>query len=137
MHKDILLVVCALLTIAAVVVAVNSFERKNKLYKTLQEERYSRMVAEESLQKNAAKVATLENELKISEGKMAKIKQILDQEKTVNSDLKSQYERLAKIKADLEAKLKSTLQEQPAAVPQTGGATSAPANAAAAVGATQ
>ena len=114
MHKDIILAVCVLVTVAAVAVSINSFERKNKLYKTLQEERYGRMVAEESLQKNSAKVATLENQLKTSEEKMAKVKQIVDQEKNVNSDLKGQYERLVKTKAALEDKLNSALQEQKA-----------------------
>lgn len=115
MQKDVLLGVCALITAAAIVVAVNSFEKQNKLTKALQEERYSRMVAEESSQKSAAKVAVLENDLKSSQDKMTKIKDILSQEKNVNSNLKSQYEKLAQTKANLEAKLKTALEEQKAA----------------------
>jgi hypothetical protein len=43
---------------------------------------------------------------------MAKIEDILDQEKSVNTDLKKQYDELAQSKADLEAKLQMALQEK-------------------------
>ena len=112
MNKDILLVVCALITAGAIACAVYVFEKQVKLAKSLEEERYGRMVAEESSQKSAAKVAVLENQMKTADAKMVKLKDILDQEKGVNADLKSQYEYLERMKADLESKLKSTLEEK-------------------------
>lgn len=115
MKKDVLVIVFALLTAASVAVAVVSFEKQNKLGKSLEEEKYSRMVAEESSQKSAAKVAVYENQLKSANEKMAKLKDILDQQQGVNEELKSQYDKLAQTKEDLEAKLKTTLDEKAAA----------------------
>ncbi len=110
--KDILLVVSILLSIALTVVVVRFNEKATKAGKNLEEERYSRMVAEESLQKSAAKLATLEAKLKSADSKMTKIQDILDQEKGVNADLKQQYAKLAESKADLELKVKAALEAQ-------------------------
>lgn len=114
MKKDILIPICILIALGAVAFAVYSLEKQNKLSKGLAEERYLRMVAEESSQKSAAKLAAFENQIKSTGDKMAKMKDILDQEKGVNSDLKTQYERLAKTKEELEAKLNATLEEKAA-----------------------
>ena len=93
MNKDILLIIFAILTAASVAVAVVTFEKQNKLGKSLEEEKYSRMVAEESSQKSAAKVATFENQLESANDKMTKLKDILDQQKGGNEDLKGQYDK--------------------------------------------
>ena len=118
MNKDVLLVICGLMTIAAVTLAVYSFEKGYKISKSLEEERYSRMVAEESSQKSAAKLAALDNQLKSNQDKMAKLKDILDQEKGVNQNLKNQYEQLVQAKQALESKLKAALEEKAAAIVQ-------------------
>ena len=114
MKKDILLVILTLVTVASLVVVVGVLEKENKVKKSLDEERYSRMVAEESLQKNAAKLAVLEAQLKTANDKMAKVQDLIDQEKSINIDLQKQYDELNKTKAELETKLKNTLEENPA-----------------------
>ena len=114
MNKDVLFVICGLITVGAVTLAIYSFEKQYKLSKSLEEERYGRMVAEESSQKSAAKLATLENQLKSTQDKMVKLKNILDQEKGVNQDLKNQYEQLVRAKTDLESKLKTAMEEKTA-----------------------
>ena len=113
--KDIILVVVILLSIGLSVMVVRFNEKATKAGKNLEEERYSRMVAEESLQKNSAKLMTLESQLKSASDRMAKIQDIVDQEKGVNQDLKKQYEKLSDLKAELESKLQATLAEQAAA----------------------
>lgn len=113
--KDIILVVVILLSVGLSAMVVRFNEKATKATKKLEEERYSRLVAEESLQKNAAKVATYETQLKAATDKMAKIQDILDQEKDVNKDLKKQYEKLSETKAELEAKLQETISAQVAA----------------------
>jgi hypothetical protein len=118
MNKDVLLVICVVMTAGAVFFGVHAIEKQNQIAKGLDEERYSRMVAEESSQKSAAKVAVLENQVKSAESKMAKLKDILGQEKGVNSDLKNQYDKLVQNKASLEAKLKSVLEQKSAAEQQ-------------------
>jgi hypothetical protein len=112
MNKDILLIVCILVAVGSIAAAVFTFERQGKLTKSLEEEKYGRLVAEESSQKSAAKLATLQNQVKTAEEKMTKMKDVLDQEKGVNEDLKAQYQRLAETKAELEAKLSSTLEAE-------------------------
>ncbi len=126
--KDVILVIALLMAVGLSVVVVRFNEKATKAGKSLQEERYSRMVAEESLQKNAAKVATLESQLKTAQDKMGKIEDILEQEKGVNSDLKSQYERLAQSKSELEGKLKATLEEKSTAQAQAAQSADAPAD---------
>ena len=112
MKKDIVLVILVLICIGLVFVVVNVLEKENKVNKNLDEERYSRMVAEESLQKNAAKLSTLEAQLKSANEKMAKVQDQIDQQKTNNADLQKQYEDLNSIKTELESKLKTALEEK-------------------------
>jgi FtsZ-interacting cell division protein ZipA len=109
--RDVLIVIGILVVLGSVVLAVYSFDRQRQLGKSLEEERYSRMVAEESSQKSAAKLATLDNQLKSAEEKIAKVKAVLDQEKGVNAELKKQYESLMQNKSELEARLQATVQE--------------------------
>ena len=118
MKKDIFLVVLVLVCVGLLVGLVSVLEKANKVNKSLDEERYSRMVAEESLQKNAAKLSTLEAQLKTANEKMTKVQDLIDQQKTANSDLQKQYADLSKLKAELEAKLKPLAEEKPAASPE-------------------
>ncbi len=112
--KDIILVISLLLMVGLSVMVVRFAQKADKAGKNLEEERYSRMVAEETLQKNDAKLATLGQAVKEDQDKIAKIEDILDQEKTVNSDLKKQYDELVQAKANLEDKLQTALKEKAA-----------------------
>src|ERR1700689_2881039 len=102
--KDIILVVSLLIAVGLSVVVVRFAQKADKAGKSLEEERYSRMVAEETLQKNDAKLTTLQESLKTDQDKMTRIEDILDQEKTVNSDLKRQYDALTAAKSNLKNK---------------------------------
>jgi predicted nuclease with TOPRIM domain len=116
--KDIILVISLLVAVGLSVVVVRFAEKADKAGKSLEEERYSRMVAEETLQKNDAKLTNFQEQVKEDQDKMGKIEDILNQEKGVNSDLKKQYDELTEAKTDLEAKLQTVLQEKAAAVLQ-------------------
>ena len=83
MKKDVVVVILGLLVVGLSIFLARSLEKEHRALKGLEEERYSRMVAEESLQKNAAKLSA---------------------EKGVNADLKKQYAQLAEAKEALEAK---------------------------------
>ena len=123
MKKDVLLVIAILIAVGLAAFCVRFAEKEHKAVKNLEEERYSRMVAEETLQKSAAKLATLENQLKTATDKMAKVQDIVDQQKDVNADLRKQYEQSLKAKEEVETRLKAamveqdTVQVQPAAAP--------------------
>ena len=114
--KDIVLVISLLLAVGSSVMLVRFAQKADKTGKNLEEERYSRMVAEETLQKNDAKLTTLQELLKEDQDKMAKIEDVLDQEKNVNLDLKKQYDALTETKANLENKLQVALQGKAVAV---------------------
>jgi hypothetical protein len=114
--KDIILVISLLVAVGLSVFVVRFAQKADKAGKTLEEERYSRMVAEETLQKNAAKLTTLQMQVKEDQDKMGKIVDILDQEKGVNSNLKKQYDQLTEAKANLESKLETVLQQKAQAV---------------------
>jgi uncharacterized protein HemX len=126
--KDIILIISIVLAVGLSVMVVRLAQKVDKSGKSLEEERYSRMVAEETLQKNDAKLTTLQESLKDDQSKMSKIEGILNQEKSVNSDLKKQYDELSKTKENLEVKLQMVLQEKAAAVAalKTQGQPSAP-----------
>jgi len=117
MKKDVVLVILGLLVVGLSVFLARSLEQERRAVKGLEEERYSRMVAEESLQKNAAKLSTMQEQIKSTSDKMAKIQDIVEQEKGVNADLKKQYAQLAEAKEALEAKVKAAKQEQTAQAP--------------------
>lgn len=117
MKKDAVLVILGLLVVGLSVFLARSLEKEHRALKGLEEERYSRMVAEESLQKNASKLSTMQEQIKSNSEKMAKIQDIVEQEKGVNADLKKQYAQLAEAKEALEAKVKAAMHEQTAQVP--------------------
>ncbi len=110
--KDIIVVVSLLVAVGLAVVTVRVAQKADKATRSLEEERYSRMVAEETLQKNGAKLMTLQDQLKETRDRMAKITDVLEQEKGVNGDLKKQYDQLIEAKANLEDKLHTALQEK-------------------------
>jgi len=110
--KDIILVISLLLAVGLSVVVVRFAEKADKAGKSLDEERYSRMVAEETLQKKSTELISLHDQVKGDQNKMGKIEDILDQEKGVNADLKKQYDALVEAKAELENKLQTVLQEK-------------------------
>ncbi|MDO8674584.1 MAG: hypothetical protein Q7K71_00510 [Candidatus Omnitrophota bacterium] len=110
MKKDVVVVILGLLVVGLSVFLARSLEKEHRALKGLEEERYSRMVAEESLQKNASKLSTMEAQIKSTSDKMVKIQDIVEQEKGVNADLKKQYAQLAEAKEALEAKVKAAVQ---------------------------
>ena len=113
--KDIILVISLLLALGLSVMVVRLAQKADKADKSVEEERYSRMVAEETLQKNDAKLTNLQVSLKEDQEKMSRVVDIIDQEKTVNAGLKKQYDQLTEAKANLENKLQTVLQQQKAA----------------------
>jgi DNA repair exonuclease SbcCD ATPase subunit len=124
--KDIFLVISLLLALGLSVVVVRFAQKADKAGKTLEEERYSRMVAEETLQKNEAKIASFQQALNEDQEKMKKIEDILSQEKIVNVNLKKQYEQLEQAKVDLENKLQTVLQQKAAQAAALQAQTAAP-----------
>ncbi len=112
MKKNVLLVILVLISVGLLVMVVAVLEKENKVRKSLDEERYSRMVTEERLQIKEAKLVTLETQLKTANEKMAKVQMLIDQQKDLNADIQKQYSDLNKSKIELESKLKATLEKK-------------------------
>jgi len=110
--KDIFLVITLLVAVGLSVVVVRFAQKADKAGKSLEEERYSRMVAEETLQKNDAKLTAYQEQVQEDQDKMTKIADILEQEKGVNSSLKKQYDDLIQAKANLEENLEKVVHEK-------------------------
>lgn len=120
--KNVILTVLVMVVFLLCVLTLNFGKKFEKANKNLEEERYSRMVAEETLQKNSGKMAMLSAIIKNQEDKIAKIQETADQEKNANADLKKQYDQLAQSKAELESKqqLEKDKQTNSQAVPVSG-----------------
>ena len=111
MKKDIFLVVLILALIGLSVAVFLLSEKSNQINKSLEEERYSRMVAEETVQKNAAKLTALEAQIKSTSERMAKVQATIDQEKGRNAELAKKYADLANAKEAMEAKFQAAVQQ--------------------------
>ena len=110
--KDILFIITLVVAIGASVVLVRNHQEKFQMEKSLQQERYSRLVAEENFEKNESKIKQMDLDLKLSQEKIVKIQKILDEEKNVNEDLKTQYEKLVAAKSEMEVKLKEAIESR-------------------------
>jgi septal ring factor EnvC (AmiA/AmiB activator) len=94
-------------------------QEAQNISKSLESERYSRLVAEEKVVNNASKIKQLENDLKSSEEKIAKVQTVLKDQKSINTDLERQFDRLTKAKSDLENQLRNAIAQPPSAPVQT------------------
>ena len=103
----ILAVVCLILAISSGIAA-----SKNKI--ALQKEMAFRMETEEKLAGVNSKSTTLESELKASQEQLTQTKTALDQEKLSGEALKTELEKLTRLKEQLEKDLKEALFSMPA-----------------------
>ena len=78
------------------VLAVSANVTTNEMRKTLEKERYSRILAEEKLQTASAKINALTKDIADSANKIASIEEILNVGNTANSELKAQLDALVK-----------------------------------------
>jgi len=104
----ILAVICLVLAISSGIAA-----SKNKV--ALQREMALRMETEEKLASINTKSNTMESELKTTRDQLAQTKTTLDQEKLSSEALKTELDKLARLKEQLEKDLKEALFSKPAA----------------------
>ncbi len=126
MNKNTGLIAVAVIVVGLLsVLLVHYKQEAQKISRSLEAERYSRLVAEEKVVNTVSKIRNLENELKASEEKIAKVQSVLKDQKTVNNDLERQYERLSKAKTDLENQLRIAIAQPPSAPAEAAQATTA------------
>lgn len=85
--------------------AVRYSRDANYAYEELNAERYTRMLAEEDLQKANTRLSTLEAELKRAQDKAGQMEEILEKTKAVNEDLKARLDKAAEIKESLDKRI--------------------------------
>jgi septal ring factor EnvC (AmiA/AmiB activator) len=101
------------------VLLVHYKQEAQKITRTLEAERYNRLVAEEKVVNTVSKIKHLETELKSSEEKIAKVQAVLKDQKSLNTDMERQFERLSKAKAELENQLRIAIAQPPSAPVET------------------
>ena len=122
--KNFLLFVVLLVAAVSILLLVRFNKENSDVTRILEQERYSRMTAEEELQKGEYRIKKLEADLQTTQVKMSRNQEGLDKCRDENAALKSDLERMSqqgrsqeddlrqdldsalKKKADLEAKLR-------------------------------
>ncbi len=77
--------------------------------KDLDQERYSRMVAEEKLEKALIKIRSLENEVNVAQTQTQNLQAVFDKEKAASSKAQTELDKMTKLKEVLEKELKNAL----------------------------
>ena len=103
--KNKILISVIVLMVGFLLMALTSNQAVGHIKRDLDQERYKRIVAEENLSKASAKVNSLEMELSSTRDKIQSVQVILQEGKTVTTDLKVQLERMTKTKEALEKKI--------------------------------
>lgn len=103
--KTSTVVLSIILAVVAVFFGVQNTQKASKAVAILDQERFSRMTAEEDLQVAQAKVSSLETEIKRAQGKLKSTETIMEQTKVMNEDLKARLDKAAQIKTRLEEKI--------------------------------
>lgn len=107
--KNRILIIAVILTLGCVVLVVLSSQKIDKCTKDINAERYKRMVAEERLENTRMKINSLRTEMTNLMDQIENIKAQLEEEKSTNADLKSEIEKVTKLKNVLEQQLKNAL----------------------------
>ena len=77
-----------------------------KAQDVLNQERFTRMTAEENLEKAKDRINSLEAEVSKSQNKINGLEKMVEQTKAINEDLKSRMDKALAIKDNLESKIK-------------------------------
>lgn len=111
--KDKILIFAVILAVGCLILAIFSGKMMQDNSKALDVERYNRMNAEEKLEKAAQKAQSLENSLTSLQGQLDGIQTVLEKEKAANNNLKTELEKVEKLKGVLEQELKNALVTSP------------------------
>ena len=117
--KNNILLAAAVLTVGCLAMVIFSRQAVDKTQKTLDQERYNRMITEEKLEKALMKIKSVETELTNAQNQAQGIQTVLEKERNVNINLRSELDKMTKLKEVLEEQLKAAL-VSPVVVPPAG-----------------
>ena len=119
--KATMVVLAIMLTVLSAGLAIRYNLNASNALKDLNQERFMRMTAEESLEKSNDKISSIDAELKRTQSKMNGLEKALEQANAFNEDLKSRLNKAAEIKNNLDGKIQELEQmaggPAPAAAP--------------------
>ncbi|MCR4336245.1 MAG: hypothetical protein NUV91_00345 [Candidatus Omnitrophica bacterium] len=105
--KNMTIPVAVAVAIIGCILAVSANVTTIKVRENLDRERYKRFAAEESLQKTQTQLQRLEAELSLANGKLTSIEDVINEGKSVRSDLQNEVDRLQEEKTLLEGQIQS------------------------------
>lgn len=112
MNKILIVLLFALLAGALGAVAMHFKHQVTLVSRTLESERYNRLVAEEKVVNSVSKIKQLQDDLQDNEKKLAKITDVLKEQKDINQELEDQYQKLSKSKSQLEDQIQVLISQQ-------------------------
>lgn len=110
--KVIAVIIAGVLVIFCFGVAVHFNQNVLQARKILENERYTRLTAEENLEKAAAQIRGLESEIGRSQAKVKSTEKLLEQAKSVNIELQEKVEEAARLQKSLQQRMEQ-LQQTP------------------------
>jgi chromosome segregation ATPase len=107
--KDKVLIASIVLAAVCLVLAISSGISASKNKTGLQKEMTQRIETEEKLNGVSSRITSLESDLKKAQDELAQTKTALNQEQLASQALKSELEKLTRLKEQLEKDLKEAL----------------------------
>ena len=103
--RTIIIVVVGGLAILAFAIGINSTKEAQKAKQDLNQERFTRMTAEESFTNANGKINSLQAELDRLKSKLKSTEKELEQVSEINKDFKARLDKAQEIKKDMEQKI--------------------------------
>ena len=110
--KVIAIVLGVVLVVFCFGVAIHFNQNVLQTRKVLESERYTRLTAEESLEKSASQIRNLETELEHAQTKIKNTEKLLEQTKSLNMQLQERIEEGATLQKSLQQRIEQ-LQQVP------------------------
>ncbi len=105
--KIIAIVLAVVLVAFCFGVAIHFNQNVLQTRKVLESERYTRLTAEEGLEKASAQIRNLENELVRAQTKIKSTEKLLDQAKSLNTQLQERVEEAATLEKSLQQRIQN------------------------------
>lgn len=115
--KVVAIILAVVLIVFCFGVAIHFNQNVLQTRKVLESERYTRLTAEENLEKAMAEIRNLERELTQAQSKIKNSEKVLEQTKSINMELQSRMEEAAILQKTLQKKIEEL---EPAGNAQSG-----------------
>jgi len=108
----VVMILAVIVMAFCLVMVTVSGKKVSKIQKDLEVERYNRMSAEERLDESLSKIKALQSDIANAQNQAQGVGSVLEQQKTVVSNLKSELDKVMALNAKLEQDLKNATSAQ-------------------------